>query len=115
MNILTTTNGRPVRRLLSTLVLIATEGVRGQVASFWFVGAGILIGGAVGAVLAVRIQMTAMPQLVALFNGFGGGASVFLRQWSSGSLNGSLIRVPRHMVYALIIGHHSNTVEKLIR
>lgn len=39
---------------------------------------GIVIGGAVGAVLAYRIQMTAMPQLVALFNGFGGLASVFV-------------------------------------
>ncbi len=39
---------------------------------------GTIIGVAVGAVLANRIQMTAMPQLVALFNGFGGGASVFV-------------------------------------
>ena len=37
--------------------------------------AGLLIGSAVGAVLARKIQMTAMPQLVGLFNGFGGGAS----------------------------------------
>ena len=37
---------------------------------------GLVIGTLIGAVLAVRIQMTAMPQLVALFNGFGGGASV---------------------------------------
>ncbi len=39
---------------------------------------GTLIGVGVGAILAIRIQMTAMPQLVALFNGFGGGASVFV-------------------------------------
>ncbi|MFV1968056.1 MAG: NAD(P)(+) transhydrogenase (Re/Si-specific) subunit beta, partial [Pirellulaceae bacterium] len=39
---------------------------------------GILVGSAIGAVLAVKIEMTAMPQLVALFNGFGGGASVFV-------------------------------------
>jgi len=38
------------------------------------VGAGILIGG----VLAWRIQMTAMPQLVALFNGLGGAASALV-------------------------------------
>jgi NAD(P) transhydrogenase subunit beta len=40
--------------------------------------AGVVVGGLVGSILAVRIQMTAMPQLVALFNGFGGGASVFV-------------------------------------
>ena len=39
---------------------------------------GVLVGVVVGAVMAVRIQMTDMPQLVALFNGFGGGASVFV-------------------------------------
>jgi H+-translocating NAD(P) transhydrogenase subunit beta len=32
----------------------------------------------IGAVLALKIQMTAMPQLVGLFNGFGGGASVLV-------------------------------------
>jgi len=40
--------------------------------------AGIIVGSAIGAVLAYRIQMTAMPQLVALFNGFGGLASVLV-------------------------------------
>ncbi|MCU4717864.1 NAD(P)(+) transhydrogenase (Re/Si-specific) subunit beta [Halobacteria archaeon HArc-curdl5-1] len=37
--------------------------------------AGLLIGGAIGAYLAVAVETTEMPQLVGLFNGFGGGAS----------------------------------------
>lgn len=40
--------------------------------------AGIVVGGIIGWVLAVKILMTAMPQLVALFNGLGGGASVLV-------------------------------------
>ena len=40
--------------------------------------AGLALGAAIGAVLALRVQMTGMPQLVALFNGFGGGASVLV-------------------------------------
>ncbi len=40
--------------------------------------AGLGIGSLIGAVLAVKTQMTAIPQLVALFNGFGGGASVLV-------------------------------------
>ncbi|MEQ9409853.1 MAG: NAD(P)(+) transhydrogenase (Re/Si-specific) subunit beta [Fuerstiella sp.] len=38
----------------------------------------IAVGSIVGVVLAVKIEMTAMPQLVALFNGLGGGASVLV-------------------------------------
>lgn len=41
----------------------------------WII-AGVVVGTIIGALLAVKIQMTAMPQLVALLNGFGGGASV---------------------------------------
>ena len=37
--------------------------------------AGLLAGGAIGTVLARRVAMTGMPQLVAAFNGFGGMAS----------------------------------------
>ena len=40
--------------------------------------AGVTIGGAIGAALALRIQMTAMPEMVALLNAFGGGASAFV-------------------------------------
>ena len=39
---------------------------------------GVAIGAAAGALVAVKIEMTAMPELVALFNGFGGGASVLV-------------------------------------
>jgi NAD(P) transhydrogenase subunit beta len=47
--------------------------------------AGVIIGATIGVVLAVKIQMTAMPQLVALFNGFGGGASVLVAGPNFGS------------------------------
>lgn len=40
--------------------------------------AGLLVGGAVGATLALRVPMTAMPQMVALLNGFGGLASLLV-------------------------------------
>jgi NAD(P) transhydrogenase subunit beta len=42
---------------------------------------GIVIGSAVGVVASIRVQMTAMPQMVALYNGVGGGA-VALIAWS---------------------------------
>ncbi len=40
--------------------------------------AGLVVGTAIGAFLALRVQMTGMPELVALFNGFGGAASVLV-------------------------------------
>lgn len=47
-----------------------------SIVNFTFIIAGVLVGGLIGAVMALRIQMTAMPQMVALLNGFGGGASL---------------------------------------
>ena len=43
----------------------------------WIIGA-IIVGVAVGVPAARRVQMTAMPQLVALFNGVGGGAAALV-------------------------------------
>ncbi len=45
---------------------------------WWTIIAGLIVGGGIGAYLALRVQMTAMPQLVAAFNGFGGGASALV-------------------------------------
>ncbi len=47
-----------------------------QVLEYGYILLGLLIGGGVGALVAVRVQMTAMPQMVALLNGCGGGASL---------------------------------------
>src|SRR5690606_2770693 len=43
----------------------------------WIV-TGIVIGGAIGAFIARRVQMTQMPEVVALLNGSGGGASLLV-------------------------------------
>ncbi len=49
-----------------------------QIVGYEVILAGLLAGSAVGAAFAVKVPMTAMPQMVALFNGFGGGASVLV-------------------------------------
>jgi H+-translocating NAD(P) transhydrogenase subunit beta len=43
----------------------------------WIV-AGLIAGSVVGAFLAIRVQMTEMPEMVALFNGFGGASSALV-------------------------------------
>jgi NAD(P) transhydrogenase subunit beta len=43
----------------------------------WIAG-GMALGAVIGAVFAIRVQMTSMPEMVALFNGFGGIASALV-------------------------------------
>jgi H+-translocating NAD(P) transhydrogenase subunit beta len=54
-------------------ILVRTQGV-----GWPMVAIGVIIGGAIGIVAAVRVKMTAMPQMVALYNGAGGGAAALI-------------------------------------
>lgn len=49
-----------------------------SIVSYEYIIAGALVGGAIGGIMATRIQMTSMPQMIALLNGCGGGASLGL-------------------------------------
>jgi proton-translocating NAD(P)+ transhydrogenase subunit beta len=59
------------------IAIIATLLELGLVDYQWIV-AGLVVGGAIGAVAALKVAMTSMPEMVALFNGFGGGASALV-------------------------------------
>ena len=63
---------------LGMLVAVLATLMHHDVVGYTLIIVGLVIGGLIGAVVAVKIEMTAMPELVALFNGFGGGASVFV-------------------------------------
>jgi NAD(P) transhydrogenase subunit beta len=60
------------------LVAIAATLVSSNVLDFRLIAIGLIIGSTVGALFATRVQMTEMPQMVAIFNGFGGGASALV-------------------------------------
>lgn len=49
-----------------------------EIISFEFIVAGVILGGLLGIIAAKKVQMTAMPEMVAIFNGFGGGASALV-------------------------------------
>ena len=49
----------------------------GTQALIW-IFSGVILGATVGATLALRIELTAMPEMVALLNAFGGGASALV-------------------------------------
>src|SRR5213592_882461 len=60
------------------LLAIAVTFAQNEIVSYWEIVLGMVIGGGFGAVAARRVKMTAMPQMVALFNGVGGGAAALV-------------------------------------
>ena len=60
------------------LLAIVVTWVKTGGTSWWALALGMVIGGGFGAVAARRVKMTAMPQMVALFNGVGGGAATLI-------------------------------------
>ncbi len=63
---------------IGMLIAIVVTLLVKDVVSYKIIVLGAIVGTVIGAVLALKIAMTAMPQLVGLFNGFGGGASVLV-------------------------------------
>jgi NAD(P) transhydrogenase subunit beta len=61
--------------LLAVLATFLNPHIQGI--GYAFILVGMAIGGGIGFYLARTVQMTAMPQMVALFNGMGGGAAAF--------------------------------------
>jgi NAD(P) transhydrogenase subunit beta len=70
----TARRGNLLSALGMLIAIVVTLGDR-AIVSWWTIGAGLITGSIVGAVLAIRVQMTAMPQMVGMLNGFGGLAS----------------------------------------
>ncbi len=63
---------------LGMLIAIVTTLVFEGILSWEMIIIGVVIGSAIGGVFARFVEMTAMPQMVALLNGFGGGASALV-------------------------------------
>jgi H+-translocating NAD(P) transhydrogenase subunit beta len=76
----TARSGNTLAAVGMVIALIATIFVADidQVLSAGEIVGGVLVGSVVGAVAAQRVQMTAMPQMVAAFNGVGGGAAALI-------------------------------------
>jgi len=60
------------------IIAIAATLLSGQIHTFRDIIIGVVIGAILGAVGARRVKMTAMPQMVAIFNGAGGGAAALV-------------------------------------
>jgi NAD(P) transhydrogenase subunit beta len=74
----TSRNGNRIAMAGMGLAVAATMYLLFGNVALWIILAGVLVGGGIGLVLAKRVPMTAMPELVAFFNGMGGAASMFV-------------------------------------
>jgi len=96
------THPRTARRgnlfgMLGMAIAIGATLLGAEVQSYWLIGIAVVIGAVIGIVVALRIQMTAMPQLVAALHSFVGMTAVlvaigtFINREAAGTLNATLM------------------------
>ena len=73
----TARNGNRLSMLGMALAVVVTL-FKQEIINYNLIIVGIVIGAVIGAVAAKKVQMTKMPEMVAIFNGFGGGASALV-------------------------------------
>jgi len=73
-----TARGGNVLGAIGMLIAVVVTLLHWEIVSFTWVVVGVVVGGGVGLFLARTVKMTDMPQMVALLNGFGGGASALV-------------------------------------
>ena len=72
----TARNGNIIASIGMLIAIIATVSTTGLDTKM--IAIAMIIGSIIGAFFAIKVEMTQMPQLVAIFNGFGGGASALV-------------------------------------
>jgi NAD(P) transhydrogenase subunit beta len=102
----TSVRGNRIAAVGMAIAVIATL-IAPSEGNWGLIALGIALGTAVGVPAARQVKMTAMPQMVALFNGVGGGA-VFLISWTEFRRSGGFAHEPTYVVifslFAAIVG-----------
>ena len=86
--------------MIAMLIAIIATLIKNEIVDFTFIITGLIIGSTIGVIIARKVSMTAMPQMVALFNGLGGGASAFVALAEYYRLTGGLTT---HTIISMII------------
>ena len=87
---------------LGALIAVVTVFLSARLENIPWILAAIAVGSAVAAPVARRVKMTQMPQLVALFNGVGGGAAALVALLELGHADYPWVRVA--IVFTLLVG-----------
>ena len=92
--------------LIAILITLLEQGI----INYEWISLGIIIGGVIGVVVSRLVQMTEIPEMVAIFNGFGGIASLMVA-WAAlypeltnfNIRNGYLVGSSNTMLMAIIV------------
>ncbi len=87
---------------LGMLIAVVATVFYKEVVDYPLILAGLAIGAVIGWIWAMRVQMTGMPELVALFNGFGGLASVLVG-WAEFEFGKNTDPVTQIAIYSAIL------------
>ena len=98
----TARNGNFISSLGMLIAIIATVGLGSSSINWIMIGIGVIIGTIIGAFFAIKVEMTQMPQLVAIFNGFGGAASALVACAEFGAGNDTFTSIA--IALSIIIG-----------
>ena len=75
-----------------------------HILTYEYIIIGLVVGSAIGTVMAVKVQMTGMPQMVGLLNGFGGGASALVALSEYYKSDSSDVAILITLVLSILIG-----------
>ena len=87
---------------LGALIAVVTVFLSARLENIPWILAAIAVGSVVAAPVARRVKMTQMPQLVALFNGVGGGAAALVALLELGHADNPWVRLA--IVFTLLVG-----------
>ena len=89
--------------ILATIFLYEDNGV--ALGNYGWIFSGLLIGGIIGALAARKVKMTAMPEMVSLFNGTGGACAALISIVEFNNIHRILIGSPEPLGSSVLTGH----------
>ena len=86
------------------LIAILATLMFGEILSYTGILIAMVVGSTIGWVLAKKVQMTGMPQMVALLNGFGGGASALVASAEFLRFQSTATDIPMNVAISIQLG-----------